>query len=672
VPDLDLEHLIRASTQLPVGFPVSIPGYHRARRSIAAALVALGILLVLSAGRLPAQISPGPLAKPHRSLEGTTQCVSCHKFGAGEATFKCLECHTEIASRMAAHRGLHPNLVTQPASQDCARCHSDHNGENFNLIHWDPKAFDHNKAGYPLLGKHAGLACNQCHKPEHISAAERSTIRVKDLSRTYLGLSQSCSSCHQDPHKGRLGHNCAQCHNYGDWKQTSQFDHGKSRYPLTGLHEKVACQKCHTPGADNKPRWVGLPFGKCLDCHSDPHHGSFAQQSCHSCHTTSGWKRVQTATLAESFDHSKTKYPLVGKHQTVDCLLCHVKGDFKKPLAFAKCTDCHRPDPHGGQFAKRKDAGECSACHSLDGWKPSTFGLKEHQASAYPLQGKHTAVNCAKCHIPRGKDTLYQIKFGRCLDCHADEHQGQFAAAPHLNRCETCHTLMGWRPSTFTLARHNETRFLLTGSHIAVPCNECHKPAAYAPAQPKPVVVYHWRDSSCTTCHADPHKGQFRERMAKLGANATAAGCETCHSTKSWKDLQRFDHSATEFPLVGAHRAVECKGCHKPPALQTKLTNVDFRVAPRKCEECHEDIHGTQFANAQRITPCADCHNSARWKPSLFDHDKRTAFSLQGAHRNVRCGQCHQLTKLIAGKKVLFYKPTPKDCAACHGPAVKN
>lgn len=637
-----------------------------------AAFAATGLVILLCTGASHAQISPGPLARPHKPLEGSTQCVSCHKFGAGEATFKCLECHTEIAGRMAAHRGLHPNLVTKPASQDCARCHSDHNGDNFNLINWDPKTFDHSKAGYPLLGRHAGLACNQCHKPERISAAERATIRVKDLSHTYLGLSQSCASCHQDPHNGRLGQNCAQCHNYNDWKNPSQFNHSKTRYPLTGLHEKVACQKCHTAGVDYKPRWAGLQFSKCSDCHSDPHHGSFQQQSCQSCHTTGGWKRVQTATLAESFDHSKTKYPLVGKHQTVDCVLCHAKGDFKKPLAFAKCTDCHTPDPHGGQFAKRNDAGECSSCHNLDGFKPSTFGLKEHQASAYPLQGKHASIDCAKCHIPKGRDTLYKIKFGKCLDCHSDEHRGQFAAAPRLNRCETCHTLIGWRPSTFTLVRHKETRFLLTGSHVAVPCNDCHKVADYGPAQPKPVAVYHWQDRSCTLCHADPHKGQFRERMAKLGQNRDSAGCEACHSTKSWKELQGFDHSATAFPLVGAHRAVECTGCHKPPVLQTRLANVDFRKAPKKCEECHEDVHGAQFANAQRITPCADCHDSTRWKPSLFDHDRRTIFSLQGAHRNVRCGQCHQLSRLAAGKPVLFYKPTPKDCAACHGPATRK
>jgi len=98
------------------------------------------------------------------------------------------------------------------------------------------------------------------------------------------------------------------------------------------------------------------------------------------------------------------------------------------------------------------------------------------------------------------------------------------------------------------------------------------------------------------------------------------------------------------------------------------LTEVDFKSAPTKCEECHQDPHGAQFARvSDHVTPCADCHNSSRWKPSLFDHDKRTTFPLQGVHRNVTCDGCHKLTKPVAAKMVLFYKPTPKDCAACHG-----
>jgi hypothetical protein len=54
---------------------------------------------------LGAQISPGPLSRPHQSLNGATNCTSCHKFG-GQAVLKCLACHTEIAARLDARQGF--------------------------------------------------------------------------------------------------------------------------------------------------------------------------------------------------------------------------------------------------------------------------------------------------------------------------------------------------------------------------------------------------------------------------------------------------------------------------------------------------------------------------------------------------------------------------------------
>jgi hypothetical protein len=155
--------------------------------------------------------------------------------------------------------------------------------------------------------------------------------------------------------------------------------------------------------------------------------------------------------------------------------------------------------------------------------------------------------------------------------------------------------------------------------------------------------------------------------MQAKRADGSPTGCEACHTTKSWKELSGFDHSKTKFPLLGAHRATACIDCHKPPNLETTLIHADFKAAPTQCEDCHEDIHGKQFAKAD-ITRCAECHNSMKWKPALFDHDKRTEFPLRGAHQNVRCAECHKLTRVVAAKTVLFYKPTPKDCADCHGP----
>jgi nitrate/TMAO reductase-like tetraheme cytochrome c subunit len=205
---------------------------------------------------------------------------------------------------------------------------------------------------------------------------------------------------------------------------------------------------------------------------------------------------------------------------------------------------------------------------------------------------------------------------------------------------------------------------------MAVPCGDCHK-EGLLPGFPE-TAAYHFDSFECTACHQDPHRGQFRERMAKKGKDGKSLGCLACHNIDNYKDVTKFDHSTTQFLLTGSHRAVACADCHKPPNLEVKLMNVDFKAAPTKCEECHSDIHGAQFAGANRITLCAGCHNTNKWKPSEFDHNTRTAFKLEGVHANVRCARCHTLMKSVEGKDVLFYRPTPKECAACHGANVKG
>lgn len=592
---------------------------------------------------------------------GTTQCASCHVFGERAPTFKCLECHKEVAQHLAANHGYHARLgMRNPNGKDCVRCHLEHNGVDFPVIHWEtPKnKFDHKLAGYALEGKHAGLACEQCHTPKNIVSGEKPLIRYKDLTRTFFGMSQECQSCHEDVHKGQLGKDCQRCHNVSDWKTAKQFDHAKTRYALTGLHAQVACEKCHKPDpGGSEARYKDMKFAACKDCHSDPHKGSFAQR-CESCHTTAGWKKLPASF---AFDHSKTKYPLLGQHATVSCEACHINGEFKKQRAFAHCLDCHK-DIHNGQFTGREKKGECAECHTVEGWKPSLFGIKEHATSKYPLEGKHAKVECAKCHTAAGKATIYKVKFANCADCHKDAHDGQFAGAPYNNRCEGCHTVRDWHRSLFTLELHQKTKYPLMGAHTAVACDECHK-AGMTRGTDK-VLPFHFEDRSCTACHVDPHKGEFRERMEKRRTDGTLPGCEACHNTKSWTQVSGFDHGKTQFPLLGAHRTVACGACHKALAGSKE---IQFKGTTQKCEECHADAHGGQFAAKQGRNTCADCHNTQRWVPSLFDHDKRTPFPLQGGHAGVKCELCHKVTKEIAGKEILFYKPTPSQCAACHG-----
>jgi len=613
-----------------------------------------------------AQISPGPLSKAHESLSGSTQCRTCHQFGTSAPTFKCLECHKEIAERLTANKGYHAQLgMKNPNGKDCVRCHLEHNGEDFSLVHWETpvKQFDHRLAGYPLVEKHATVACEKCHTPAHMVPSLRALIRNKNLPASFMGLSQDCASCHQDVHKGQLGNDCQRCHNITDWKQAKQFDHSKTKYPLTGMHAQVVCEKCHFPsGPDKTVKYSGMKFETCADCHTDPHKGSF-KGTCESCHTTASWKKINSSM---QFDHSKTKYPLTGGHLQVSCISCHAGGDFKKQLAFDKCSDCHTVDPHKGQFQARSSKGECSECHTVDAWKPSLFGVKEHATSKYPLDGKHAAVACDKCHTPAGKDTQYKVKFAACTDCHKDEHDKQFAAAPYLNRCEDCHTVKDFHRSTFTIAKHQKTHFVLTGAHVAVACAECHK--AGLGGRTDKVLPFHFQDSTCTACHQDPHKGEFKDRMAQKKTDGTPLGCEACHRTRSWIDINGFDHSKTKFALTGAHRIVVCGECHKPlPGTH----EIQFKGTAKNCEACHMDPHGSQFAAKDGVTKCAECHTDQRWTPSTFDHDKRTQFALTGGHAHVSCEKCHTSLREVQGKLILFYKPTPVKCADCHGADVR-
>ena len=611
------------------------------------------------------QFSPGPLSRAHHALDGPTHCTSCHVAGGGDRKFRCLSCHTEIRERLAGNRGLHPSLVARGRPDDqCARCHSEHNGENFVPTRWDVSLdeFDHRKTGYPLEGAHAGLKCDRCHQPERIPAAARHDIRMKDLRRTYLGLTSQCVGCHQDEHRGQLGNACERCHEISRWKDVARFDHSTARFRLSGAHVRVPCQKCHAavpaPGEEKaRVRYTGMAFAQCASCHQDPHRGAFSAP-CGACHNDIAWKPAHNTTV--TFDHSRTKFPLAGKHAPVTCDKCHRTTDFKAPVAHERCDSCHQ-DIHGGQFISRAGRGECGACHTADGWKPATFTVAAHAQSAYPLTGRHAAVACAGCHTPAGAATLYHVRYQTCTDCHRDAHEGQFVNTANENRCEGCHTVKGWRPASFTLARHNQTRFPLQDAHAAVSCADCHRGSTDRPQ----TVQYRFADLTCAGCHRDPHQGQFQQRMTATEHGAPA-GCLACHNLQAWDDVSRFDHSTTRFLLTGAHRGVPCDKCHRVTPLSTGLRKAVFHDTPMACGGCHEDVHNGQFVTASQKSDCADCHNNNKWREAKFDHN-RTGFPLAGAHVQVPCRDCHKNLHGVSGRMVLFYKPAPTECSGCHG-----
>jgi hypothetical protein len=556
-------------------------------------------------------------------------------------------------------------VITAKGDTDCARCHTEHYGRNFRIFKWETskEEFDHRQTGYPLVGRHSALRCEQCHNAKHISQADRRQIEVHDLSQTFEGLHPACLTCHDDRHSGQLGADCEKCHSVSAWKPAKSFDHSTTHYPLTGRHQPVECAKCHRPMANNAKvaQYTGLSFEKCTGCHQDPHRGAFAAR-CESCHTTAAaWKNVKSSS---DFDHGATRYPLTGKHRDVACLKCHRDANFKTPVAHGKCLDCHK-DQHKGQFIQRADGGECGSCHTVADWRSSTFTEASHQATAYPLKGRHQGLACAKCHPRAGLDTNYRPKFQACLDCHRDPHAGQFESAPRANRCEDCHTVAGFHPATYGMREHQSSRFALNGAHAAVACQDCHqKGALKAKASPDAGWSFHPVNLACSGCHQDPHRGDFPEKPTAPGT-AGQDLCESCHGLLRWQQLKPFDHDRTDLPLTGAHRVLGCLACHRPASAEGPVRQLPFKAASRQCEGCHEDIHAGQFQSGDNTTDCARCHTTVRWLATMFDHEASSTFSLRGAHREVACRLCHAVRQ-AAGRSVATYKGTPRECNLCH------
>jgi hypothetical protein len=176
----------------------------------------------------------------------------------------------------------------------------------------------------------------------------------------------------------------------------------------------------------------------------------------------------------------------------------------------------------------------------------------------------------------------------------------------------------------------------------------------------------------CLSCHdhadiaADVASGKgFHGRAAKT------AQCNACHSEHRGRNAdtvgfaaETFDHARTDFVLDGGHVAVPCGSCH--------VAGKKYRQAPHECVDCHrdDDVHAGKLGK-----DCAQCHGTAHFKTTKFDHSK-THFALLGAHAKVACFSCHRdpSFKGAPGRCVDCHSADDvhrgargPDCASCHG-----
>lgn len=486
-----------------------------------AAALLVAILALSGAQGLRAQlISPGKLAQPHASLEGMSNCTQCHDLGKpGISNTKCLQCHTTLRDRIQAREGLHAPYGTR----SCASCHKDHFGVEFQLVQFDTTGFDHKRVGFELRQAHLEAGCRTCHKPELIAdpTVRAYATRHGALNRTYLGLRTGCTDCHRtdNVHGTQFGtRSCASCHAEDTWDEAPRFNHDSTRYRLTGLHRRVECASCHKPmqvAGVSEPvtRYADVRAQSCTSCHADYHRGAMPQ-TCEQCHTTDGWRALRNRTGFESdFNHGTTQFALKGAHAELSCASCH------DPRRLASTTIRMT-------------------------WPTA------QQRSLYPAP--HAAA---------------------CASCHVDAHEGAIANSASAANCASCHNEADWLPSSFDLARHNRESYVLTGAHVTVACNQCHKPTR-AGGPPE----FRLPAKDCASCHktVDPHAGQFAERA-----------CTDCHTTESFR-IAQFDHSTTRYPLDATHRNVACAKCHAETSTAAGAQFVRYRPLETTCRACHD------------------------------------------------------------------------------------
>jgi hypothetical protein len=523
----------------------------------------LTVLFLAISFHLSAQISPGDLSKSHANLEGVSNCTQCHSVGNKVTREKCLDCHKEIKANILAKKGYHSS--PEAMRKNCAECHTDHHGKEFNMIKLNKKLFNHNLTGFVLKGEHAKQECKACHNSDNIQDP-----KFKKKPSTFMGLKQECLTCHEDYHQGKLSSKCTECHGFDTFKKATGFDHSKTKFPLLGKHQTVKCVDCHKIEIINGKKFQkfnGLKFANCTACHEDVHKNKFGQD-CKRCHTEESFFFNKSM---KAFDHDKTDFKLIGEHRQVDCKECHKTGKLTDPIKHDQCQDCHK-DFHKGEFTHRDGTKpDCNQCHTNNGFTPSTFSIEKHNKK-FKLEGAHLATSCMGCHKKEGTWTFRKMG-KRCVDCHKNEHEGKIEDKFMPNKdCSICHNVVNWKKVKFD---HDKTGYKLEGEHAQIACAECHYGKNENGVRTQ---QFKGMTKECSSCHKDSHAGQF--------AVNGKTDCSRCHGFDKFEN-SKFDHNTSRFKLDGAHATAKCEQCHKP-VMDNKGKYIQYKFNDIACVTCHK------------------------------------------------------------------------------------
>ena len=325
---------------------------------------------------------------------------------------------------------------------------------------------------------------------------------------------------------------------------------------------------------------------------------------------------ARTATSPEPYGQAEVRSDDEVDNNDVFGVLFLVTGWLGLAVRSAEPVE-EEPDYPHGDFS-----GDCSTCHSPEGWTPVDIGedFDHTEVSGFALRYSHAQTRCSACHA-----TLdFSATDPSCASCHADVHRAELGAD-----CGRCHSTRSFiDPTTMTNA-HLATRFPLRGTHRTLDCEDCHTPGGAGGLQ--------WVNtpSDCLACHQDAYQATTNPDHVAGGFPET---CEQCHSSTMWRPAG-FNHQT--IPAGAA-----CVDCHLANCQAT--TNPDHLANnfPDTCDQCHTTTAWIPASfNHNAIPPgtrCVDCH--------LAEYQASTNPDHLANNFPDTCDQCHTTNAWIPGE----------------------
>ncbi len=215
---------------------------------------------------------------------------------------------------------------------------------------------------------------------------------------------------------------------------------------------------------------------------------------------------AQAAEPASGFDHFSTGFPLIGRHEFIDCSECHIAGQFKgTPMV---CGFCHNNIRAPGKHLQHVPSSNiCDDCHTERTWLGAIFD--------------HIGIQdaCATCHnnsITIGKSASHILSSPICEDCHntiSFDHVARVDHASVIGTCSSCHDGV-----------------IATGKHPAhilttLECDYCHTTITWLGARFDHSTV----GEACSSCH---------NGIDATGPDAdhdpVTEECNYCHEVTGW------------------------------------------------------------------------------------------------------------------------------------------